>query len=72
MQTAPKTLAGFDRITLRPGQTADVRIHVTKRSLSYWSAADKTWQVGTGKRQVMVGGSSRDIRLSASCRVTAN
>lgn len=62
---AIKALAGFDRITLAPGQSRAVSIHIPSRSLHYWDSATKGWKPVRGERSVLVGASSQDIRLSA-------
>jgi beta-glucosidase len=67
---ADRALAGFRRITLRPGQTEQVTVHVREQQLSYWAAAQQTWVLPAGQRPVYVGSSSRDIRLSTSTVVT--
>jgi len=64
VQFAPKTLAAFDRITLSAGESREVRLHVTPRSLEYWSVAENRW-VGTSERRLRVGGSSRDLKLES-------
>jgi beta-glucosidase len=64
VQFAPKTLAAFDRVTLKPGESKDVKMHVTLRSLEYWSVADKKW-IQSDARTVRVGSSSRDLKLSS-------
>jgi beta-glucosidase len=64
VQFAPKTLAAFDRVTLKPGESKDVKLHVAPRSLEYWSVADKKW-VRSDARTVRVGSSSRDLKLSS-------
>jgi beta-glucosidase len=66
---APRHLAGFDRIELRPGQRRRVGIEVTERTLSYWSVAQGGWALATGRRDVLVGSSSRDIRLRTTVTV---
>lgn len=66
--TAPKSLAGFERVELAPGEARTVTVHVDRRQLSYWSAAAKRWTFAGGKRPVYVGSSSRDIRLTGSVR----
>ena len=66
VQQAVRSLAQFTRIELAPGQAEDVRLHVEPRQLAYWSTARQRWVVATGVRQVFVGASSRDIRLSGS------
>lgn len=58
-----KQLAGFDRVELAPGEERPVTIHVGARELAYWSPARGDWEVAVGRRDVLVGSSSRDIRL---------
>ena len=60
---APKSLAGFERVELAPGQSRQVVIHIGARALSYWSAAKHDWVIAEGSREICVGSSSRDIRL---------
>ena len=72
VQQAVRSLAQFTRIGLAPGQAQDVRLHVEPRQLAYWSTARQSWVVATGVRQVFVGASSRDIRLSGSAFVRWN
>ncbi len=62
---AIKALAGFDRITLAPGESRMVTVHVPARSLQYWNSSAHAWTFVPGERPVLVGGSSQDIRLSA-------
>ena len=64
VQFAPRTLAAFDRVTLAPNATRQVSLHVSPRSLEYWSTADNRW-VRSPDRKVSVGSSSRDLKLSA-------
>jgi beta-glucosidase len=64
VQFAPKTLAAFDRVTLAPGESKDVNMHVAPRALEYWSVAEKKW-VRSDARRVRVGSSSRDLKLTA-------
>ncbi|WP_158793252.1 beta-glucosidase [Granulicella sp. L60] len=64
VQFAMRTLAAFDRVTLAPGESKEVTLHVSPRSLEYWSVAEKRW-VRSDKRLVRIGSSSRDLRLTA-------
>jgi beta-glucosidase len=64
VQFAVRTLAAFDRVTLRPGESKEVTMHVQPRSLDYWSIAENRW-IRAGARRVSVGSSSRDLKLSA-------
>ncbi|MBN1172969.1 MAG: glycoside hydrolase family 3 C-terminal domain-containing protein, partial [Micromonosporaceae bacterium] len=61
-----RQLAGFARVSLPAGAAKRVTITIPKQTLSYWSTARQGWVVAEGKRQVMVGSSSRDIRLTGS------
>jgi beta-glucosidase len=61
---APKTLVGFERVTLAPAEEKTITVHVTPRQLSYWSEADRGWRQIDAPRGVTVGPSSRDTRLS--------
>ena len=64
VQFAVRTLAAFERITLRSGEMKAVSLHVAPRRLEYWSVAENRW-VRTGSRQIRVGPSSRDLMLHA-------
>jgi beta-glucosidase len=64
IQFAPKTLAAFDRLTLGPKETKTVSLHVAARAFEAWSTAENKW-VRFGARKVEVGGSERDLKLSA-------
>jgi beta-glucosidase len=67
VQFAVRTLAAFERLPLRPGESKIATLHVQPRALQYWSIADSKW-VRAADRQVRVGSSSRDLKLST--RVT--
>ncbi|MCX6543219.1 MAG: glycoside hydrolase family 3 C-terminal domain-containing protein [Acidobacteria bacterium] len=69
---AVKALVGFDRVMLAPGASRPVKVHIDSRAMSYWSTKDHAWMVAAGRRTIMVGASSRDIRLNADVTVTSN
>ena len=62
----PRQLKGFQRVELEAGQKAHVTVLLDERSLSYWDTATHSWKVAPGPYAVLVGGSSRDLRLSDS------
>ncbi len=64
VQFAARTLAGFDRVTLKPSESKVVTLHIVPRSLEYWSTSEKRW-MRSAPRQVQVGSSSRDLKLTA-------
>jgi beta-glucosidase len=67
-------LVGFDRVTLKAGQSTMVRLAIdpasTERPMSYWDTATHNWQIPTGSFGVVVGGSATDNRLTGSFQVT--
>ncbi len=63
VQFAPRTLAAFARITLQPGESQDITLHVAPRSLEYWSTAENRW-IRSASRNVRVGPSSSDLPLN--------
>lgn len=65
-QFAPRALAGFDRVTVSPGETKTVTIEVPLRSLQFWSAQENNWKTPAGSRVLHVGLSSRDLAVSVS------
>jgi beta-glucosidase len=68
---AVKKLVGFERVSLPPGATRQVTVHVDARGLSYWSTKDHRWTVAPGKRTIMVGASSRNVALKTEVTVRA-
>ena len=69
VQQAVRKLVQFDRITLRPGEQRRLTLHVDARELSYGSTAQQRWIRGTGRRDVYLGSSSRDIREHGSVHI---
>jgi len=63
---AVRALAGFDRVSLAPGQTKHVAVAIAPRAFQFWSVADHTWTTAWGDRKVAVGSSSRDLRLAVT------
>ena len=58
-----KELKGFEKIRLEPGESQIVHFTLTPRDLSYYDPYQKTWLAEPGEFEVLVGSSSRDIRL---------
>jgi beta-glucosidase len=65
----PAQLKGFSRQTLKPGQTVHVRLTLDGSAFSYWDVATHGWKVMPGAVQILVGSSSRLIRLRGSIQV---
>jgi len=63
--TAIKALKGFNRISLKPGESGTVKFPVTPEQLSLWNREMKQ-VVEPGEFKIMVGSSSEDIRQTKS------
>ena len=61
-------LAGFARVSLAPGASTDVEFPVTREQLTLLDANLES-VVEPGAWRVMVGSSSRDIRLKGSLTI---
>ena len=59
----PRQLKGFEKVFLRPGESKTVRMQLDRDHLAAWDVENHGWRVYTGSYSVMVGSSSRDIRL---------
>jgi beta-glucosidase len=64
-----RALAAFRRVHLDSGQSQSVTIHLPLRRFQYWSRAEGKWVKAAGPREIMVGGSSRDLPLDASVSI---
>jgi beta-glucosidase len=61
-----KELKAFAKVALEPGETKTLTFTLDEQALSYYDPASKRWVAEAGEFQVLVGSSSRDIRLAAS------
>jgi beta-glucosidase len=64
----PKQLQGYQRVYLRPGRSTRLTIALTRRSFSVWDTASQSWRTTPGLYRILVGASSRDIRLRGFVR----
>jgi beta-glucosidase len=55
-----KTLRGYARVTLQPGEQQQVEISMPRERFEVWDAQTNTMRVLPGKYDVMVGASSAD------------
>jgi beta-glucosidase len=72
LPTPPKQLAGVARLTLQPGQSRQVTVELDVQSLSFWDTATHRWVTPAGQVPVLVGSSSRDIRLRGTLRTATS
>ncbi len=65
----PKNLRGFSRVSLNPGQTQHVTVTLDARGFQFWN--NNEWNTASGANQILVGASSRDIRLTGQAQIPA-
>lgn len=66
-----KELKGFTKVELQPGEEAELAIELDPQAFSYYNTQINDWYMEPGNYEVLVGASSREIRLKSSLEVTA-
>ncbi len=69
VETPDRALAGFERVALEPGASADVAIPIDRRALQYWDADVDAWVTPSGSVPLSIGSSSADIRVEGTITV---
>lgn len=65
----PKQLKEFNKVRLDPGQKTHVHFALDERAFSYWDTTVHGWTVAPGTYSILVGSSSRDVRLSTRIQI---
>jgi len=65
----PKELKGFDKIILQPGESKKVNISIPYSSFAFYDVKKGGWNLEPGKFDILIGSSSRDIRLKGNVTV---
>ena len=60
---AARELKGFARVALNPGEEKRVEFMLDERSFAYYNAVVGGWHIENGPYKILIGASSRDIRL---------
>jgi beta-glucosidase len=63
IQRALKELKGFKKVELIPMETRKIEISIKIRDFAYYNEEGKNWIVEPGIYQVLIGTSSRDIKI---------
>ncbi|MCP3804664.1 glycoside hydrolase family 3 C-terminal domain-containing protein [Allokutzneria sp. A3M-2-11 16] len=66
---AEKALAGYQKVSLRPGEQRRITVLLPGRALRHWDTATHSWALGTGTRAVWVGGSSSALPLRTEIEI---
>lgn len=64
-----KELKGFTKVELNPGESKKVTIKLDKRAFMFYNPDKKDWVAEPGKFEILVGASSKDIRLKAEAEL---
>ena len=61
-----KELKAFQKVFLKPGEAKTVTLTLEPNAFQFYSEGQKKWVLEPGKFDVLVGSSSRDIRLTGN------
>jgi beta-glucosidase len=64
-----KELKGFAKVFLKPGEKQKVSVRLDQAAFSHYDSDRKGWVADQGDFNIIVGSSSRDIRLHGGCRL---
>jgi beta-glucosidase len=59
----PQELKGFKKVSLKPGEKQTVTVPLGKDAFAYYDDKQSAWVAEQGGYQIVVGASSRDLRL---------
>ena len=66
-----RELKGFEKVTLRPGESKQVRFTIDMRTFAYYEPRIHDWFLENGEGVIEIGASSRDIRLIGTIAVVS-
>jgi beta-glucosidase len=64
-----RELKAFKKVSLEPGEVKTVTLTLDRRAFAYYHTDLNDWHVESGTFEILVGASSRDIRLTATVQV---
>jgi beta-glucosidase len=67
-----KELKGFAKVHLQPGEEESVSIELNERAFAYYDTGLQDWHVEAGEFEILVGASSRDIRLTTTVEIASD
>lgn len=65
-----KELKGFEKTYLLPGEVKQIVFKLDKRAFAYYDTSIGDWNIEYGKFDILIGSSSKDIKLSKSVFVS--
>jgi len=67
-----KELKGFEKVTLKKGEQKTIQFTLMPSDFQYYCTAYNCWRADSGDYEILIGSSSRDIRLVKRVKLTAN
>ena len=61
-----RELKGFTKVYLQPNESINVEIPFDDKTFRYFDVNTNQWEIEKGKYEIMIGASSRDIRMNIS------
>ena len=58
-----KELKGFEKVFLEPNQASSIKLELKAADFAYYDDNEHFWKVTRGFYNIIIGSSSRDIRL---------
>ncbi|PTT90651.1 glycosyl hydrolase, partial [Pelomonas sp. HMWF004] len=68
---APRRLIGFDKLTLKPGETGTRTVKIDPRLLATFDESTGHWVIAPGAYEVQLGAGSDDIRATTQLSLAA-
>ncbi len=65
----PKELKAFSKVQLNPGESKEVKFVLNENAFHYYNPEKKQWVVEPGEFIILIGSSSRDIRLKKKIEI---
>ncbi len=65
-----RELKGYEKVSLKPGETKIVSFVLDYRSFAWYHTGIKDWYAASGDYEILIGASSRDMRLSEKVHLT--
>lgn len=63
-------LRDFVKVELQPGETKHLTLKLSRRAFAWYNSETETWEADNGQYEILVGSSSRDIRLRQEFELT--
>lgn len=63
-------LRDFVKVELQPGETKHLTVKLSRRAFAWYNPENETWEADNGQYEILVGSSSRDIRLRQKFELT--